>query len=118
MHSKPEFERRLREVRRTERFIVVPWVLLFFLAPLLLGALHRVLQNSLRFSYDAAAAVAAVMLLGSWSLPPLLLFYLRSRAGLVCPHCGPFRTPLRFSQYALRHDTCPKCKREIFAAAS
>jgi len=121
MCSKPEFERRSREVRRIERFVLVPWLAMFFLGPfwlygVLLGGLHRVLQSTFGLSYDAAAAVTVIVLLGSWFVPPLPLFYVRARAGLICPHCGPFRTPLRFPFYAVRHNTCPKCKMQVFAA--
>src|SRR4051794_1653204 len=81
MHSKIEFERRLRNERHIERFVLAVWLCMFVIGPLLFGRLQHVLQNTFGFSYDASAAVAAIALLASWCFPPLPLFYLRARAG-------------------------------------
>jgi hypothetical protein len=122
INTRVEFESRLRAARRIEWMILVPWLLMFFLGPfwlygMLLGGLQRVLQARAGLSYDFAAAVTAVVVLASWFLPPLPLFFLRARAGLVCPHCGLFRTPFRFATYALQHGICPKCKRQVLVQA-
>ena len=122
MHSKEEFERCWQKEKRVERLVVWPWLALFFIGPLwfygvFFGGFQRVLENRLGFSYDAAFAIVGGTLLASWFMPPLSLFYLRVRAGLICPHCGPFRTPIRFPFYVLRHDRCPKCNLQIFVTS-
>jgi hypothetical protein len=122
MNTRVEFESRLRVVRRIELMILVPWLLMMCLGPfglygVLLGGLQAVLQARSGFSYDFAVAVTLIVLLASWCLPLLPLFFLRARLGLVCPHCGLFRTPLRFPTYALKHGACPKCKTQVIVQA-
>ena len=74
----------------------------------------RGIESAAGLSYDAAAAVTAVILLGVWTLPSIVLFLLPCYTGLTCGRCGRFQTPLRFPSYALEHGRCPKCGEQAF----
>jgi hypothetical protein len=116
MHSKQEFKRSVKKTRRVERAVVSSWLALSLIGAFWAGALQKVFESRPGVSYNSACAITAIMLLGLWTLPPLSLFYLRTHAGLVCPHCGPFRTPFKFPSHALRHDRCPRCNTQILDA--
>ena len=116
MESKAQFEQGYRVTRRLE--LLVLWLGIGAVLTGMFwgfGALEQFMRRRLSVSDDHTFQFIFILMLVSCLAPLVLVFALRIRSGLFCPHCGPWRSPFNFPNYAIRHGKCPRCKAVAFS---
>ena len=114
MNKRQEFEHRWKKAKRLQHIGIWIWLALCIMGCLLFGRVEHHLERWLGVSYNTTVGATGIALLAVWTLPPLLFFQWRARAGLICSHCGTFRTPFSFPTFALLNGRCPRCKTQVF----